>query len=348
VVYPDIPDNFFSRLQFQWPIYTAGRVDALERAAVAEATAIASDIETTRADLRFEISRAYWASVTARETLRVLEESQARVESQVKDARQRFNVGLIPPNEVSSLEAQRAREGAQLIEARNVLESALIDLRRLIGVPAEAVLELADTVIGPAGAELSANAQELVTRAIGSRPELKALASRLGGAEARMEAAASAAKPTINLAAGVDYANPNSRIFPKQKRWQETWDVGVTVNWNFFDAGRAKAQTAEAAAAIKATRERIAEAESVVSADVRQRALDLDTALAVVRATEEAVTSAAETRRVVGDRFAAGAATSTDVVVAQVSLLEIELARTRALANVRLAEARLERSLGGR
>ena len=43
----------------------------------------------------------------------------------------------------------------------------------------------------------------------------------------------------------------------------------------------------------------------------------------------------------------AGVATSTDVIVAQVALLETELARTRALANVRLAEARLERALGG-
>jgi outer membrane protein TolC len=48
----------------------------------------------------------------------------------------------------------------------------------------------------------------------------------------------------------------------------------------------------------------------------------------------------------VTDRFAAGVATSTDVLVAQVALLENQLARTRALAAVRLAEARLERSMG--
>ena len=66
----------------------------------------------------------------------------------------------------------------------------------------------------------------------------------------------------------------------------------------------------------------------------------------MVRAATDAVRSAAEARRVVGDRFAAGVATSTDVLVAQVALLEAELARTRALASVRLAEARLARALG--
>lgn len=347
VVFPDIPDNFVSRLSVQWPIFTSGRVDALERAAAAEASAVASDIETARADLRFEISRAYWAAVTAREALRVLEESRQRVDAQVRDARQRFNVGLIPPNEVSSLEAQRAREGAQLIEAGNVHESSLIELRRLMGAPPDAVVELADAVAGGVGATVVMNAEELVKRALGARPELRALAARLSGAESRHQAVSAANKPTINLAGGVDYANPNPRIFPRKGEWQESWDVGVNVTWNFLDFGRTRAQMTEAAAVVKATRERIAETESVVTADVRQRALDLDTATAVVRATEEAIKSAAEARRVVSERFGAGVATSTDVIVAQVALLENELARTRALANVRLAEARLERSLGG-
>lgn len=347
VVYPDIPDNFMSRLSIQWPIYTSGRVDALERAAAAEATAIASEITAARADLRLEIARAYWAAVTARETLRVLEESAARVESQLKDAKQRFEVGLIPPNEVTSLEAQRARERAQLIEASNILESALVDLRRLTGAPAEAVIETVDSIEEPAIAAGRDVAGDAVSEALRDRAELKALDSRVAAAEFRQRAAAALTKPTINLTGGVDYANPNPRLFPRKEEWQESWDVGVAVNWNFFDFGRSKAQQAEAAAAIKATRERKAEVESLVSADVRQRLMDRSSARAVVEASAEAVKSAIEARRVVGDRFAAGVATSTDVIVAQVAQLEVELARTRALANLRLAEARLERSMGG-
>jgi outer membrane protein len=346
VVYPDIPDNFVSRVAFQWPIFTSGRVDALERAAAAEVAAVGSDIEAARADLRLEITRAYWAAVTAGETERVLEEAAARVQAQVTDAQQRFAVGLIPPNEVTSLEAQRSRERAQLIEATNLHESALVELGRLIGAPAEAVIEPADPIERSALAAKQSDVGGLIEAALKDRPELKALASRLEGAEARRKAASTGNKPTINLGGGVDYANPNPRIFPRKGEWQESWDVGVNVNWNFFDFGRTRAQTAEAAAAVRATRERTAELESVVSADVRLRFLDWESARALVLATEDAIKSAGEARRVVADRFAAGVATSTDVIVAQVALLETELARTRALANVRLAEARLQRTLG--
>lgn len=361
VIYPDLPDNFSSRLSMQWPIYTSGRADALERAADAEARAVAADIETARADLRFEIVRAYWGAATAREAVRVLEESAARADAQLRDARQRFSVGLIPPNEVLSLEAQRSREQAQLIEASNLRESSLIELRRLIGAADETVIELADRLDASASARgesgelrrdlaVAASGREggsaLIAEARQQRPERKALTLRLGGIEAREQAAMTANKPVVAVAAGVDYAKPNQRIFPRQGIWQESWDLSVNVSWPFLDFGRTKAQAAEVAAAAAATRERLAEFDSVVSADVRQRLLDLDSSLAMVRAASDAVRSATEARRVVGDRFAAGVATSTDVVVAQVAMLENELARTRALAGVRLAEARLHRVLG--
>jgi outer membrane protein TolC len=66
----------------------------------------------------------------------------------------------------------------------------------------------------------------------------------------------------------------------------------------------------------------------------------------MVKAATDAVTSATEARRVVGDRYAAGVATNTDVLAAQSALLEADLTRTRALANVKLAEARLDRATG--
>ena len=347
VVFPDIPNNFTTRLSFQWPIYTSGRSDALERAALAEAQAAGADIETARADLRLEIVRAYWAAVTAREAERVLEESTARAEAQVTDAKNRFDVGLIPPNEVSTLEAQRSRERAQLIEATNIREGATIELRRLIGVPHETVIELTDSLETTSQTPAATGqVSDVVKQAIETRSERKALSFRLGGAEERQKAASAATKPTVGVGGGFDYAKPNRRVFPITNFWEDSWDVGVSVNWNFFDFGRAKSQAAEAAAVVTATRERIAEFESVVSADVRQRMLDIESSQAMVRAANDAVRSAAEARRVVMDRFGAGVATSTDVLIAQVQLLESELVRTRALANVRLSEARLERTLG--
>ena len=350
ILYPDVPDNFVTRVGAQWPIYTAGRLDALERAAAAEAGAAGADIDTARADLRFEVTRAYWAVATSREAVRVLEESLARADAQVRDAQQRLDVGLVPPSDVLTFEAQRSSEELQLIEARNQMESSLVELRRLIGGAPEESIEVADPLDMPSGSMPTvpgnAEATRLVDEARKQRPELRALLLRFEGAQARQEAAATGRKPTVGLAAGYDFAKPNPKIFPREDVWQTSWDVGFNVSWTFLDSGRTRAEVAEAGAAARAVEERQKELDTVISADVRQRVLDLRSAQAAVRAAETGVKAAAEARRVLGERFAVGVATTTDVLVAQEQLITAELARTRALASVRLAEARLQRALG--
>src|SRR5262245_20614034 len=89
VVYPDIPDNYRTRLDLQWPIYTGGRTDALVRAARAERSAIARDVEAARADLRHEITRAYWAVLTAEEAEAVLQRALETANAHVADVRSR-------------------------------------------------------------------------------------------------------------------------------------------------------------------------------------------------------------------------------------------------------------------
>jgi len=362
ILYPDVPDNFTSRVAAQWPIYTAGRLDALERAASAEAEAAGADLDTARADLRFEVTRAYWAVATSREAVRVLEEGVARADAQVRDARQRFEVGLVPPSDVLTFEAQQSSEELQLIEANNLLESNLIDLRRLIGASPAAVIELADSLDSPGGTvpraattqgtvpmtnvKSEAETAPLVAEALKQRPELRALALRFEGAQAREEAASKGRRPNFGLGGGYDFAKPNPKIFPREDIWQTSWDVSLNMSWNIFDSGRTKAEVAEAAAAARAIEARQKELDTVVSAEIRQRLLDLRSSQAAVRASEAAVRASAEARRVLAERLAVGVATTTDVLVAQEQLLGAELARARALAGVRLAEARLERALG--
>ncbi|RPJ61280.1 MAG: TolC family protein [Acidobacteria bacterium] len=344
VVYPDVPDNFRTRLDFQWPIFTFGRTDALERAARAEAKAVGLDLQAARNDLKLEITRAFWAVVTGNESVRVVTASLDRMESALNDMRNRLKVGLVPPNDVLSMEAQRSRQQVLLIQARNAYDVALADLRRLVGLDPDAPLQVSAVFEPPAPAQVPPPA--LVRAAREARPERQALSSRIEGAGDQREAAAASRRPIIALGAGVDYARPNTRIFPRAPDWNESWDVSVNFAWNFLDFGRASAETAQAAAGQLALRRRLDEFDSVLDLEVRQRRIDLDSALASIPAASDAVRSATEARRVVAERFAAGVATSTEVLDAQVALLQAELDRTLAIAGARLAEARLERALG--
>ena len=344
VIYPDVPDNYRTRLDLQWPIYTGGRLDALERAARIEATASADDIATARRDLTLEITRAYWALVAATESLRVVEASAARVAAHLKDVRHQLEAGLIPPSDVFTVEAQASRQRMLTVQARSNRDIAEGELARLVGAPPDTPVEPVSALdaLAPPPPPLDA----LVESARQQRSERAALVKRAGAAGARARAAAAGTKPTVAVAGGVDYASPNPRIFPREEAWRASWDAGVNVSWPLFDGGRARSEIAETAALTRAVQERLAEFDATLAVEIRQRVSEVASSRAAIEAAADAVRSAAEARRVLGDRFAAGVATSTDVLDAQVVLLQAELDRTQAIANAQLADARLARALG--
>ena len=344
VVYPDAPNNYRTRLDLQWPIYNGGQTDALERAARAEASAATADVAAAQADLRLEVARAFWALVTARATAAVLDRSVARAQANVADVRERLNAGLIPPNEVASAEAQESHQRMLLIETRNQGEQSSAELARLIGENVVQRIEPAADL--ELGAPASASLPELIANAQSTREERRAMELRITAAEEQVAAALGSRRPAVAIASGFDYARPNPKIFPRTDRWDESWDAGISATVALWDGGRARAAAAQARTLVDAARQRLAEFDSVVALDIRQRLLDIDSGRAALVAADDSVRAATEARRVVGERYQAGVAIQTEVLDADVALLQAELDRTRAIASVRFAEARLTRALG--
>ena len=164
--------------------------------------------------------------------------------------------------------------------------------------------------------------------------------------DARIEAIAAQRRPNVAVVSGVDYARPNPRIFPRQPSFEESWDVSLNLSWQFWDSGRAAAERTEAQFQALSIRERRADVETQVRADVQKQLVELASARAALVPARLAVTAAQETNRVLDDRFEAGVATTLDVLDAQVSVLQAELDRARVLAEIKLSEARLARVLG--
>jgi outer membrane protein len=344
IIYPDVPDNLRARLDLQWPIYTGGRTGALERAARAEHDAAGEDLAAARAELRLEVTRAFWALVTARETEQVVARSLQSMQAHVADLRTRLDQGLIPPNDVLSAEAQASRARLVAIEAGNARAVAVADLRRLLGSEGDGPIEPLATLAAATGSDMSAGS--LIEAARHQRPERRALEDRVEASEARSVAVTAAARPQLAIGGGYDYARPNPRIFPRVDEWRDSFDLTANITWQLWDGGRRRAEYAEATAATRGARSRVAEFDRQVAFEVRRSWLDVDSSRAAVAAAEDGLRSATEARRVVSERFNAGVAINTDVLDAELAVLQAGLDRTRALANARLADARLQRAIG--
>jgi ABC-2 type transport system ATP-binding protein len=149
IIYPDVPDNYRARLDLQWPIYTGGRLDALERAARIEATASADEVAAARSDLTFEIARAYWALVAAIESERVVEQAVGRATAHVTDVRNQLTAGLVPPNELYTVQAQESRQRMLAVQAQATRDVAEAELGRFVGGSPGVPIEPADAADPP-------------------------------------------------------------------------------------------------------------------------------------------------------------------------------------------------------
>lgn len=349
VIFPDVPDNYRFRTEMDIPIYTAGRVDALVASARAEQQASAADLRAGEQDVRMDITRAYWGLVTARESARVLKQALDREDAYVGDVKSRVDAGVLPPNDLLSAQAQRAREAVQLIQATNDAAVAQIALGLLLGVGPDATIEptsRVDEAIAGASDLADQTAAALAATGRAQRGERVGMTARQSGLLASASAALAGAKPTIGALAGVQPARPNERFVPRTDQWNVSWDLGINLTWQLFDGGKSHADAATASAQAESVAHRIEQFDARLALEVRQALLDITASRAALAASGEAVAAATEAHRVVSERFNAGVATSTDVLDAQLALVQAELERTRLMAGLRINEARLMRAVG--
>jgi outer membrane protein TolC len=279
----------------------------------------------------------------------VLRRALERADASVEDVRARLNVGLLPPSDLLSAEAQRASQRVQSFEARRAAALTEMELARLIGAGPDTPLTLTTPVDQPlpAAVELLTMAPAVLTeRAASVRPERRALLLRGAAFEATARAHGAERWPQLAALAAVESSRPNPRFAPRTDTGRESWDLGVTVTWNIWDSGRRRADEATASAQAQVIRARVDEFDARLAVEVRERLLTIESAREALAAAVEGVAAATEARRVVVERFGAGVTTSTEVLDADLRQLEAELDVTRLAAALRMGEARLARSVG--
>jgi outer membrane protein len=342
-------NNFNLRLSVQQPLFTGLRLEAGARSAQLLEEAAGRDFEKDRAELVFAVKSAYWGLAKAREFEKVIDETIRQVSEHLKDVRAFFDQGLLTKNEVLRAELELSNAEIMRIDARNAAEVALTALNSLIGLPLATDADLTTSAESQASrlpAPLEGSTEPPVERALANRPELKSADLRIKASEWGIKAARSGYYPQILLTGNYYYLRPNPRILPTLDRFRGTWDVGVSVSFDIWNWGQTKSQTEQARAQLAQAQDARKLLEDQAVLEVTQSRLSLARAGEKVRVSGQAVGQAEENLRVSRERFRQGVALNSDVLDAEVSLLQARMNRTQAAIDLALAQARLEKALG--
>ncbi len=339
-----ILDNYSMRATVQQPLFTGFRMDGMSRASDYTAEAQSFEYAKDKSDLIYDIQVAYWSFYKALQIKKVVDENVEQVQAHLKDVQNMEEQGLTTNNDVLKVQVQLSDVQLKQIDANNGVRLAMIALDNTIGIPLSTEVSLeSDVVRNPKNyGDLNA----LIEKAMEKRPELKAMESRVSAGEAGVTVARSGWFPQIYLVGNYYYSRPNQRIFPTQDAFKDTWDVGVGVSLDIWNWGttvhqidQAQAQLAQAQDALGLTRDGIV-------LDLTQAYLNLQQARERIAVADNGVKQAEENHRVTSRRFNAGLASTSDVIDAEVALLQAKTNQTNVLVDYELAQARIEKAIG--
>ena len=122
--------------------------------------------------------------------------------------------------------------------------------------------------------------------------------------------------------------------------------VGTQVSWNLFSGGETRARMREAAAAADradAERDRL---RSSIRLEVRSAVARLESARAREAVGRAVVAQARESQRIIRDRYDAGMAPASELLRANLALLDAETLRTSSVVDLVVSAAALDRAVG--
>lgn len=336
VVTRDFAETFGARVALSQLLFDFGKTSASTDASRRLADISLEDVELQRQLITLAVKEAFTNINFAERLIRVSLQALERAELNLRSARGFFQVGTRPKSDVIRAEVDIANARVDVIRARNAERVARVALNTAMGLPADAPTRIHDNLVHE---PFELDRQRLLEEALRRRPEYRQVRLGVDAADAVRRRATRDFLPDVTGSGS--YGATRSDL-------NEAWEVTLALTWSIFDGGSRVARHREALANLEAAQARVRALELEVGREVDQAVLAVSETEERIQATRVAVESAQELFRLAQGRFDAGVGTILELTDAQLALTLAQNTEAEALADFRIALARLERAVGRR
>lgn len=316
--------------------------------------------QATRADVRLETRRRFYAVVKAMHLSRVSSQSLRLARDDERRVRALFEVGSVSKSDLLKAQVRTSQSQLDSMLAHQSVVNSRLSLATQLGVP-DAQLGDVDSTLTSAHA--SVDLGSAIEEARKQRPDIKAAEADVRSAELDMRAAHWSRLPSVTFSGGytpksvgssafkVDTLNATTLQLDRVSRGSGSTTKGiysgrVAVNMNVFDGFATDARVASARALMVRARETRDALNRNLEGEVRQTVQEYQLAVEREALGRRTVESASENLNLVQQKYNVGSATILDLIDAQVQLQRAQSDLVSALADIRIAEAALDRVRG--
>ncbi|KPJ78840.1 MAG: hypothetical protein AMJ54_01785 [Deltaproteobacteria bacterium SG8_13] len=297
-----------------------------------------------RLEVIFLAKQAYFQVLKTEKLREVAANSVKVLESQVEVARNFYEVGMTPLNDLLQTQVELANSKQEQIVAQNNLDLAESQFNIVLQRPVNAPVNLADIqIFAPLPNELD----YYLAEAEKSRLEISVADLQIQIAEKELGVARKEFYPTISL---------EGNYFKRSTKWNleaeedlldpDGWSITGVATWDFWQWGRSSFGERE-------KRSRLSQAKISRDQALFQIRLEVERSYLKARESERnivtietAIEQAKENMRITEERYKEQAATSTDILIAQNLLFRTQTNFFNALYDFKIAKAFLEKAIG--
>jgi len=326
----------FAQGNLNWTLYDFGRTGASVGRADAQAAALRENGATTREDVVFVATVAFYNVLRAEKTLEFQRENLRRQESLYRQASAFYEAGVRAKIDVARAEANLYDARAQLSQAENGVRVARVTLLQRMGVDGPAGFQLAGTL---PERSIPGTLGDWVSEAERNRPELRALVEKERAATEALRLARAGDLPFLVGAAEYGYGAEEAPL-------QQNYGVSVTLNYPLFSGFQTREQAREALATASSARYEHIEAKRRVRLEVEVSAYGVQEAQERLSARKKQRDASGENLRLATARYEVGAGDMIEMTDAQAQMVRSETDAINAAFDFAVSHASLLRAMG--
>jgi outer membrane protein len=322
-------------------LFDGGGRDALTEEARQTALATNFNHNSVLQGVIFRVQSAFYLFQESQALVRAEEAARKEAQSALDAADERHQAGVATIADVLQARARLSQAELALQTILGQVEVARGTLATSAGLAADFPLEVVEPSKEPPQPKAMAPVAQLMSEALARRPELAALEAQSRRAEARIEVARSAARPTLSATGA--YGGVYNSI---HNNFTNNYALGLTLTFPLFTGHATTYDRLRAQADAEAAREAQNILAQQIGLDVWTSYHNLQTADQRLRTTADLLDSATQSYDVSLGRYKAGVGNIIDLLAAQSTLEQARSERIQAWADWFLAAARLAYATG--
>lgn len=326
-------------------LWSGGRLGAAMKSAGYFKESTTLQLHEQLADIDLSVRAAYYHALQAGELQRISQAAVTEAETFLQLEKLRERSGSSSELDVLRAEVAAANLRTQLVQANNNAALALLDLRRLVNLPADQPIKLTTRLAVPTPDVLAREPAD--STALATRASIEAAERQVSMRDLGVKIARAAYLPSANLRFNWGrFLFPTSAFSFGGVDWRTDLTATISVDVPIFDGLRRQADVQQARVESERARLQLAQIREGVRLQYEQAIGERRQAAAEIFARQQTVNQAQRVYDLTVLRYDRGLASQLEVSDARLALLQAGTNLAQALSDFYIAEATVQRALG--